>query len=330
MNYSIIIPVYNSEKTLNRCVDSLLDQNYPDAEIILINDGSRDGSEAICREYERRYESIRLISQENAGVSVARNAGLDAAQGRYILFVDSDDYVMPDFFVNIDRMIVDNDADLIQFSGCVDNGTEKHESVMKPIRAGSREELTLHIIDAICRKELNGPWAKLYRRDLIESHHIRFPVGASVAEDRAFNMVYSFYIHSFIRSEYVGYVLNTENGNSLSRKRHYDLQKQFNIVNEYIDSQLAAAPIADTEKEGYRQAINFSKCRSIYHDAKLMIQDHDGWLKRQKQLMRICRIINKKHMKYPKTRYCRLITIPVRLYMTLVIDAVAKRSLKSV
>lgn len=91
--YSVVIPVYNAEKTLRRCVDSLLRQDCSEVELILVNDGSKDGSLEICREYARQYDCVRVIDKPNGGVSTARNAGLDAAQGIYVLFVDSDDYV---------------------------------------------------------------------------------------------------------------------------------------------------------------------------------------------------------------------------------------------
>lgn len=323
MKYSVIIPVYNAQKTIRRCADSLLVQSYSDTEIILVNDGSTDLSGMICEEYARMHNNVRYICQQNAGVSAARNAGLDAAVGKYVLFVDSDDYVSADLFSNLDRIINDEHTDWIQFSGCVDNGIEKRSVMTKPFVARSREELMPYIVDSICNKSINGPWAKLYKREIIEKYKIRFPVGASVAEDRAFNIAYSIHINSMVASVFVGYALNTENENSLSRKRHKDLNKQFEIVDTFIDKAIDTAGIPDKEKKNYHQAVNFGKCRSIYHDAKLMIQDHEKWMSRQKALMKLCKRINRKHMKYPKTRYCTLITLPVRLYMTSVIDAIA-------
>lgn len=325
MKYSVIVPAYNAEKTLRRCVDSLLSQERSDVEIILINDGSQDGSETICEDYAEKYESIRYISQQNAGVSAARNRGLDAAKGEFVLFVDSDDYVVRDFFTIVDGMIAEKSADLIQFSACVDNGYEKHPMIHSLYSAFSREKLFPHIIDAICRKTINAPHAKLFKREIIENNCIRFPKGVSVAEDRAFNIVYSFYINSYTVSDAVVYVINTENGNSLSRKRHEDLKKQLAAADAYIDGNLASASIPEEEKELYRKALNFGMCRSVYHDARLMLMDGKGWLSRQKELRRLCRQINIKRMKYPKTLYCTLISLTVRLYLTTVIDAVAMK-----
>ena len=105
MRYSVIIPVYNAEATLSRCLDSLVSQQFFDYELLLINDGSADGSDAICREYAAAYPKIRYFTKENGGVSSARNLGLSQAHGEYVLFVDSDDYVAKDYFAVISETL---------------------------------------------------------------------------------------------------------------------------------------------------------------------------------------------------------------------------------
>ena len=321
--YSVIIPVYNAENTLHRCIDSLLAEQYIDAEIIIVDDGSTDRSGEICRVYAAENKSIRYLIKENGGVSTARNAGLEIASGKYILFVDSDDYVSPDFFSTIDYVCGETPGDLIQFSYHNDDGKQTCGIPYSPINDHTRKTLMPDIVDAICKKTINGPVAKLYKREIIEDYHIRFPVGASVGEDRVFNIVYSFYIQSYVVTDKFTYVVNTENANSLTRGRQKDLQDQFEIADTYLYRDIDAAPLYAQEKNSYRRAINFGKCRSIYHDAKLMHRDRLGWFNRQKRLWHLCNLINRKHLKYPNTRYCRLITIPVQLRLTPVIDAVA-------
>ena len=323
MKYSVIIPVYNAEKTLCRCVNSLLSEQYADMEILLINDGSSDSSGELCKAYAAEYQNIRYIAKENGGVSTARNAGLDAAAGTYVVFVDSDDFVSPRFFALIDAALEVQDSDLIQFSRSIYDG--KNTTVQKAgsIKASSRAEALPHIIDAICHKMLNSPCAKLYRRSIIEANQIRFPAGVSVAEDRVFNIKYSMYIQSYMVSAAELYVVSTENENSLSRGRHKDLKRQFEIADQYFKNALREAPIPQQEKEQYQRAVNFGECRSIYHDAKLMHQDHIGWLERQKQLRKLCKEMNQKKMKYPRMCYCTLISLPVQLSLTPVIDTIA-------
>lgn len=95
---SVIVPVYNVEKYLQECVDSILAQDVEDMEVILVDDGATDGSGKICNEYAEKDKRVTVIHKENGGVSTARNAGLDIARGKYITFVDSDDYLLPNTF----------------------------------------------------------------------------------------------------------------------------------------------------------------------------------------------------------------------------------------
>ena len=109
---SVIIPVYRVEAYLRRCMDSVLAQTYRNMEIILVDDGSDDGCPAICDEYAGQDERVKVIHQKNAGLSGARNAGIEMAQGRYLAFVDSDDYLASDFLEQLYRACVDTDSDM--------------------------------------------------------------------------------------------------------------------------------------------------------------------------------------------------------------------------
>ena len=326
--FSVIVPVFNAEKTLRRCVDSLLSQIREDVEIILVNDGSGDGSAALCGQYAAQSPQIRYVPKENGGVSSARNAGLDAAKGTYVLFVDSDDYVPASLFSDVERELQDCGWDLIRFSYCVDNGKTTQEIRMRPAFCRTRAEALPGIIDDICSKALNSPWAKVYRREIIERERIRFPLGASIAEDRAFNIRYSMYVQRYRVTDQIGYFVNTENEQSLSRRQHKDLSAQFQITGEYVRQAIRQATIPETEKEAYRNAVNFGVCRSIYREAKDLYRDQAGWFARQRALWKSCRTINKQHMRYPGTKYCRRITLPVRTYQTWLIDLIARRLLR--
>lgn len=109
---SVIVPVYNGEKLLPKCMEHLLGQTYQDTEIILVNDGSKDGTGALCDGYAAADSRVRVIYQENQGVSRARNAGLDAATGKFVAFVDADDYVELDFLEHLHRNLVESGADM--------------------------------------------------------------------------------------------------------------------------------------------------------------------------------------------------------------------------
>ena len=112
---SVIVPVYNVEKYLARCIDSILDQSFADFEVILVDDGSPDKSGEICEYYKAQDNRIVVIHQNNEGQASARNRALDIAKGEYISFIDSDDYVHPDMFSTLIRIITESKSDLVLF-----------------------------------------------------------------------------------------------------------------------------------------------------------------------------------------------------------------------
>lgn len=109
IKYSFIVPVYNTEKYLKKCLDSLINQTYKDFEIIVVNDGSTDKSSSIISKYQKKYKNIIVIDKENEGLSMARNRGVQKSSGKYIIFVDSDDYVSNKLLEEVDKKIDDND-----------------------------------------------------------------------------------------------------------------------------------------------------------------------------------------------------------------------------
>ena len=123
MKFSVIIPVYNSEKYLNKCIDSIVTQDYENFELILVDDGSSDSSQKICREYADRFENVSLICQENSGPSAARNRGIDCAKGDYITFVDSDDWVRDDYFIKLEAALNDEPDVLFFGTNHISKGT---------------------------------------------------------------------------------------------------------------------------------------------------------------------------------------------------------------
>jgi len=321
MKYSVIIPVYNAEKTLRRCVDSLLGQDCDDAEIILVNDGSKDASGTICEEYARNHRNVRYILQQNGGVSAARNAGLDAARGEYILFVDSDDYVPDAFFSAVRSAAKLHPVDLLHFS----YATFKYEQ-FKEHRLRSREytgkEMERALQQAICDKSLNSPWAKVYRRDLIEKNQIRFPLGISIAEDRLFNMEYALHVQSYKTLDTIGYYLSLDNEQSLSRRKN-NLDAQDKLFHDAFEAMIARSSASPERKDQIRRARDFGSCRGIYAKAKYMHRERRQLPERIRAIHASCRELNRSHLKMPNTRYCKLISLPIRWNLAIVIDVMA-------
>lgn len=323
MKYSVIIPVYKAEETLCRCVDSLLLQPHDDAEILLINDGSPDGSGAICNAYAQNHSCVRYYEKENGGVSSARNYGLEHAAGDYLLFVDSDDYVTPDFFSAIDVALAENDYDLVQFSNYYTNGMNQTERIRKPFRATTREALFPKLIETLYKKKSNGPVAKVYRRSIVEAHGIRFPEDMEVGEDRAFYMHYSLFMRSFCVSAHPIYVVNTENEQSLSRKHRDDLDEQTAHLNTYLEAAMQRSGVPEAERAEYQKALNYDRLRMVYSKAKALHREKLPLTKRLKTLHSYCRDLNRLNLAYPDSRYCRFTSLPVRWNLALVIDAMA-------
>ena len=321
LKYSVVIPIYNAGNTLKRCVDSILVQDCSDVEIILVNDGSKDGSGEICEEYAGKHPNVHYISQQNAGVSAARNAGLDIAQGEFILFVDSDDYVADRLLSLLPEMLASHPADLLQFSYASVKGGQITEHRLTP-HDYSGEEMEKTLQQAICDKSLNAPWAKVYRRNLIEEHHIRFPLGISIAEDRLFNMEYALYAQSYTTLDTVGYYLSLENEQSLSRRKN-DMATQNRLYNVAFDAMISRSNASSERKEMICRAVNFGTCRSVYAEAKSMHCQHMRFTDRICAIHAWCRNYNNKKLKLPDTRYCRLVSLPIRWNLPLVIDVMA-------
>ncbi len=206
---SIVVPVYNAEKTLDRCVCSLLGQTYENLEILLVNDGSRDGSLALCRSYAEKDSRIRVIDKENGGVSSARNAGLDAATGRFVMFCDSDDWAEPDWCGCMQAHHRDGDLTVCEIWR-EDVPMEVHPC---PEEMAERKHY-LHHPMLMC-----APYNKIFERAVLEENHIRFRRELSLGEDFVFCLTYLTAISGRVRFVYRPlYNYDTTNENSLSRR----------------------------------------------------------------------------------------------------------------
>ncbi len=171
---SIIIPVYNVEKYLARCLDSVLGQSFGDFEVILLNDGSTDGSEAICREYAAKDGRIKLFSQTNQGASMARNNGLQQARGRYIWFLDSDDYIHPQLLQLAHQLAEKEQADMVcfDFEECKDGEPAKKDKLLSleqlDYKVFAGNEVLFHGIEKRPYIMYYNVWSKFYRRELLQ------------------------------------------------------------------------------------------------------------------------------------------------------------------
>ena len=175
---SIIVPVYNTEQYLHRCVDSILAQTYTDFELLLIDDGSSDSSGAICDEYATKDSRVRVFHKENGGVSSARNLGLDNAQGEWIGWVDSDDYISPDMYERLFSAVEMDDADLVYCNFWMDYGTKKEIYTCVPSSTDHYDMLTKWLTE-----DWTVLWNSLAKRELYEMNKLRFDTNINFGED---------------------------------------------------------------------------------------------------------------------------------------------------
>lgn len=212
---SIIVPVYKVENVIDKCIESVIAQLYTDWELILIDDGSPDKSGLICDEYSSKDSRIRVIHQKNSGVSIARNNGIEFANGDYITFIDSDDYIAPTF---LSDFVADLSADL-QVMGMKNVYIDGHTDELKPMSNSVLSvKDTLAVYSNI--QFLMSPWAKLFRTSIIKDHRIMFPIDICYTEDEIF--VKKYLIHTInIRMISASHYFYTHfNDNSLASREY--------------------------------------------------------------------------------------------------------------
>ena len=163
---SVIVPVYNVGEYLSRCVDSILKQTYSNLEIILVDDGSTDDSGHICDTYIPRDSRIRVIHKKNGGLSSARNAGIEKAKGEYLSFIDSDDYIHPEFYERLYTAIMENDADVAVCNfKQVAHGTETDTGERKVSKFVGKQSIMDNFYNSNCAASVVA-WNKLYKRSV--------------------------------------------------------------------------------------------------------------------------------------------------------------------
>ncbi len=193
--FSIIVPVYNAEKYIRRCVDSVLMQTFTDYELILVDDGSPDGSGAICDEYAEKDARIKVIHKENGGVSSARNKGLDIASGERIMFVDSDDWIDARTLEALNSIFQEKDTDILCFGffSYTENGLIPYVIDSMDCSVGDMVVSLPKIrgnVSILCTV-----WNKVYKREIIEAYQIRF-ASIPFGEDSIFDLRYYLYAKS--------------------------------------------------------------------------------------------------------------------------------------
>lgn len=230
---SIIMPVYNSEKYLNKAIESVLAQDFQDFELILVDDGSADNSAKICDRYSQLYDNVLSVHKENGGICSARNAGLEVAKGEYIGFCDNDDTYMPHLLRDNYELAKNNDVDLMRYAKL--KKVEKDDGRVREIHAQILdmfiEKKEFYKYYQNIRKE-DTVWTGLYRRKIIEDNDIRFDERFKFgSEDLNFNLRFLMHCNrlGFNSKEYYSWTQRESHSTSRKFKRDYLEKYMINI-----------------------------------------------------------------------------------------------------
>lgn len=262
---SIIVPVYNVERYLNRCIDSILSQSFQDFELILVNDGSIDESGRICDKYAQIDKRIRVIHKENGGVSQARNVAISVAIGKYIAFVDSDDYISPNMYENLVSTAINTNADIVKCGFIVfDNyGSSKESKTFNSNMTFDNCEdgaylLTQLYFDSILYKV---PWNAIYASNLVKG--VRFPEGL-INEDNYNAGVYLYKANRIVCLKEALYFYRF-NPNGLSKNAYKKRPLDIAIVTAKLHEDLIGMGLQD---KAFLMKLENKFAREIFHCVK--------------------------------------------------------------
>ena len=258
---SIIIPVYNVEEYLKKCIDSLLAQTFKDIKIILVDDGSTDSSSKICDEYNRKDKRVLVIHKKNEGVSKARNTGLEYAYGKYVMFVDSDDWMDETAVGSYVKMMEDNNGDyLLNRYKVIDGGQERECIHFFDTGRITRQQAFDFLF---CQHGVFGSvWSKLFLLDIIKKNNLTFDSSTRIAEDLLFNADYMKYAQSILY---------------LKEPQYYN-EKWFEylwVMKQFLyNDKYSYITCKDAIQAAYcRTCINVYARLRVYHNRPDMIQD---------------------------------------------------------
>lgn len=219
---SIIVPIYNTEKYLKRCINSIIEQSYRNIEILLIDDGSTDNSFEICNELKRKDNRIKVFRKENEGVSATRNLGIKYSNGKYICFIDSDDWIEKKYIQILKDSIISYDLSACKYQLIDDKNNKKVCKIDKSFSLNVGETLDILFYNGNYKISYQGYiFNKLFKKDIIEKYNIKFDENIYYNEDRLF--VFQYIIHctnNIFFSNYIGYNYYQRVNSAMNQKKY--------------------------------------------------------------------------------------------------------------
>ena len=296
---SVIVPVYNVEEYLEECLESIRQQTFTDIEVILVNDGSTDGSREICEQYCEKDSRFKLINQENQGLSEARNVGVRASVGEYIFFVDSDDVIKVDILETLIPFMTEN----VDIVGC-DYSSKKEDLTLQTtpdiIFKGNSSEAILNCLHYGAVRAF--AWSKLYRRNIVEE--VLFPKGL-IYEDIYTGVANLKYIRNIVVISSIGYYYRRRS-DSITGKKHsektLDIFKICNLLLEEFSNHKLLAYIG---RFNFLMIIDYFAYHKIQpsHDSYKMylshIEKYANIAKESSEVLKSCRVL-RWYLRFPK------------------------------
>ena len=230
---SIIVPVYNVAPYLDKCVESLVGQTFKNIEIILIDDGSTDGSDGICDKWRNSDTRVIVKHQHNQGVSIARNQGLNLSTGNYILFVDPDDWIEADCCEILLQEARSSLSDVILFHHYIEYYRRSEKSGKNVKILCEKESMQIAILKQDSENfgvSLDVPWCKLIKKSVIDNHNITFPPGLRISQDGIFNLYLFEYSEKVTILDYYGYHYR-QNEYSINYRYNPEMK---NIIKKFV------------------------------------------------------------------------------------------------
>lgn len=243
LKVSVIIPIYNCEKYLTKCLDSLINQTYSNLEIILINDGSTDDSLNICNSFKKKYKNVVVVNKKNSGVSAARNDGLKKASGDYIMFVDADDWLDSNCLEICINYIKEYNVDIVMFpyireynnksilrklyktDKLFEDKIEVEKEILSSLIGPSENEIS----DPTNMERLNSVWGKLYKKDLVKK--VKFiDFNKTIGEDLLYNLEIFNDANNSYYTEKTCYHYNKTNYNSITKNSPTNIMERWDFM----------------------------------------------------------------------------------------------------
>ena len=331
IDISILMPVYNAEKYLNETIDTIKNQSFSNWELIIVDDGSIDNSKEICTKLMNDDKRIKYIFQENLGVSHTRNVALENAQGKYIVFVDSDDLIHEDYLKILINSIEKNNSDIsvCNFIERKISNTGKVEDITRefyPKEVMEMSEMKDYIMDFGNSGLLNPLWNKIYKREIIENNNITFDEKVETGEDFIFNLQYFRKVKkiSFIKDSLYYYI--RRNNNSITYKYIENMYEKGWEIHWLLEGFLKDMGFYNEENAyvlyGNHLTGVFSAFLNLYHDhCKLTSKEKRSYIKKiiSKSYVKECAANRKKDK-----GIIGLTSLLVRINNTVLISAVFK------